>query len=273
MRTIPARRLAQTLSLPFVLLGLAVTGCDVLESDQNYTVSHQDVLATTTVDETVHLSGQEALSLQNVNGDIVIEASGHGSMIHIEAELIAGSDSRSDAERWLDRLRVRIEERTRTVSVETDFPNDAKGRRLEVRYHVRIPEGLSVELYHVNGQITVNDVVGHVDVNHINGRVEIDGLHGSADVHLVNGTIDCHMTLGAAGFAFLSTVNGEIQLDIPKDTSARLHAGTSNGEIRFENLSVHGETRNARDRSGTIGDGGSQIELNVVNGTITVRGM
>lgn len=273
MRTIYARRLAQALSLPFVVLGLTVTGCDVLESEKDDTVNHQDVLATTTVDETVHLSGQDALSLKNVNGDIVIEASGQGSTIHIEAELIAGSDSRSDAERWLDKLRVRIEKRTRVVSIETDFPNDAKGRRLEVRYHVRVPEGIDVEINHVNGQITVNDVVGHVDITHINGRLEIDGLRGSADVHLVNGTIDCHMTLDAAGFAFLNTVNGEIQLDIPKDTSARLHAGTSNGEIRFENLAIHGETGNARDRSGTIGDGGSQIELNVVNGTITVRGM
>jgi len=273
MKDFAIRRLLNRLSLLLGVATLALMGCDAVESDGDDGVDRQDVLATRMFDETIQLSSQDAFSLENINGDVVIEASGTGRRITVEAELIAGSHSRSDAERWLDKLAVRISNRTHVVAVETDFPNDAKGRRLEVRYHVRIPEGIDVELHHVNGQITLADIVGDVGVNHINGRVDIDNLRGSLDVHLINGTIDCHVTLDPGGFAFLSTMNGEIKLDIPKSTSARLHAEATNGEVRFEDLTMHGESGNRRDRAGTIGDGGGQIELSVVNGTITVKGI
>lgn len=273
MRDLNSHRLLNRLSLSFTVIALALAGCDATGPDDDDEVDRQDVLATKTFNETIQLSGQNAVSIQNVNGDVLVEASGTGHRIRVEAELISGSDSRRDAEQWLDKLGVRISERTRVIAVETDFPNNSKGRRLEVRYHVRIPEGIAVALNHVNGRITLRDLVGDVDITHMNGRVEIDNHRGSLNVHLINGTIDCHVTLDPAGFVFLSTMNGEIRLDIPKTTSARLHAGATNGEVRFEDLIVRDESGNARDRAGTIGDGGGQIELNVINGTITVRGM
>lgn len=259
-------------SLPALTFGVLLTACDSLDTEDDQ-VNRQDVVATASVDETIQLSGEEVFSLKNVNGDIEIDASGQGSMIRVQAELIAGSDSRSDAEEWLDKLHVRIGRNSGKVVVETDFPKDQRGRRLEVRYHVSVPEGIGVELEDLNGQIAVADVLGPVEIHHVNGRVDIEGLHGTADVTLINGTIDCEMDLDPEGFAFLSTVNGQIEFGIPTSTSARIHAATLNGQIRFENLTIKNESGNQWDRSGMMGAGGGQIELSAVNGTITVRGM
>jgi DUF4097 and DUF4098 domain-containing protein YvlB len=256
-----------------LLVVISSSGCDLVESDEGHGVDNQDVLATASLNETVGVTTQDVLYLQNVNGDVAISRLPRSGSVEIAAELIAGSESLSDAERWLEKLQVRINKQTQEVKVATDFPKDSEGRRLEVRYQIRVPEGFDVRIVHVNGAITIDDLVGHVDVDHVNGRVEISNLHGTVDVALVNGTVDCTVYLSDNGFAFFDVVNGKIELNIPKNTSAKLHAGTANGQVRFRDLSVLNESGNARERSGTMGRGNGQIELKVTNGDIDVSGM
>lgn len=267
------RCVLRRISLPTIVFGMLLAGCDAIESDWDDGIDDRDVLATASFDETVPVSGQEILYLENVNGDIEVARSASLKSVRIEADLIAGSESERDAERWLDKLQVRISRRTRKVVVETDFPRDAEGRRLEVHYRVQIPEGFDVELRNLNGRITINDVTGHVDVEHMNGAVVVNNLHGTIDVHVMNGNIDCEMFLDHDGFAFLNTVNGQIRLHIPKTTSARLHGETGNGQVNFRDLTVSNPTGDKRDRAGTLGGGKGQIELLVMNGDIDVSGM
>lgn len=252
--------------------GFVLAGCDATDIDDE-NVSRHDVLATASVDEAVHLTGQEAIHLRNVNGDIEIVRQAPGTMIQIDADLVVGSYSRDDAEEWLAKLNVRIERKSRVVAVTSEFPTGINGRRMEVHYRIGLPEGLDAEVEHVNGTVTIKDVVGHVDVEHVNGTVKIDNLRGTVDVNLINGRIECEVDLDPDGFAFLNTVNGEISLNIPRETSARLHAGTDNGQVRFNNLELTSESGNTKERSGMLGAGHGQIELKSVNGSIDVRGM
>lgn len=268
-----AQRLPRVFGLPLLLIGFATAGCDLADSNDDDHVDRTDVIATRSFDESVDVTSQTKFYLQNVNGDIEIEHSTHTGTVRIEAELVAGSDSRRDAEEWLDKLDIEIERGSTTIAVDSRYPLDNHGRRLEIKYRVHVPEGMNLQVRHVNGEITLSGIIGDVDVAHVNGRVTIRDLHGSAEVALINGTIDCEIFLNRNGYIHLDVVNGEVLLDIPKSTSAQLHAGTANGTVEFRDLPLTNTSGNSRDRSGTMGDGRGQIELGVVNGNISVKGM
>ena len=67
------------------------------------------------------------------------------------------------------------------------------------------------------------------------------------------------------------SVNGSITLDLPADVSTEVRATTVNGSISTDfPISVTGRI-NARNLTGTIGGGGRSVELQTVNGSVTLR--
>jgi DUF4097 and DUF4098 domain-containing protein YvlB len=67
------------------------------------------------------------------------------------------------------------------------------------------------------------------------------------------------------------TVNGSVNLDLPPDSSTDLRAATVNGSISTDfPLTVSGKI-NPRTLNGTIGGGGRSLEIETVNGSVTLR--
>ena len=67
------------------------------------------------------------------------------------------------------------------------------------------------------------------------------------------------------------TVNGSIALDLPADVSTDVRATTVNGGISTDfPISVTGRV-DPRKLIGTIGGGGRSMEVQTVNGSITLR--
>ncbi|NNG17091.1 MAG: DUF4097 family beta strand repeat protein, partial [Gemmatimonadales bacterium] len=95
---------------------------------------------------------------------------------------------------------------------------------------------------------------GHTEATTVNGGIRAS--MGSADW---SGTVDFH------------TVNGNIDLTLPSNLSAEVRAGTVNGDISTDfPLTVRGRF-GPRRISGTIGDGGRRLDLETVNGNISLR--
>ena len=63
-----------------------------------------------------------------------------------------------------------------------------------------------------------------------------------------------------------------IDLSIPQTTSAQFSATLATGSITLTNLILSNDTVTPGSRSGTLGSGDGTIDLDVVNGTIVVRG-
>ena len=71
--------------------------------------------------------------------------------------------------------------------------------------------------------------------------------------------------------ASFKTVNGEIALTLPNALDADLHAETLNGSITSDfPITVTGQVSRRR-LSGTIGSGGRPLDLQTVNGSITLK--
>jgi hypothetical protein len=142
---------------------------------------------------------------------------------------------------------------------------------VSVQFTVRVPAGVRFVGRTVNGDVEADGMTGPVDLRTVNGSANFStSSYGEAST--VNGSI--RGTMGSAAWnddLGFKTVNGSITLHLPPDTGADVRATTVNGDISTDfPMSVTGRV-NPRRLSGTIGSGGRSLELDTVNGSITLR--
>jgi DUF4097 and DUF4098 domain-containing protein YvlB len=140
-----------------------------------------------------------------------------------------------------------------------------------VTFVVKVPRGVHYAGHTVNGEIRAAGLQSNVDVETVNGSVRVS-TSGRVLARSVNGGSEASMGNADWGedVAF-STVNGGITLDLPAEVNAELRASTVNGDIISDfPVTVRGRV-GPRRVSGTLGRGGHELELETVNGSITLR--
>ncbi|HTJ28379.1 MAG TPA: hypothetical protein VMA36_19635 [Candidatus Limnocylindria bacterium] len=139
-----------------------------------------------------------------------------------------------------------------------------------VDFDVTLPRDVRLDAQTVNGSIDAQ-TAGEVSAATVNGRVSVDAPAIRA-AKSVNGSLD--LRLRARGDVPLTakTVNGSIRVDLPPGSGARVAAKTLLGGIDVPGLAVDkprfGPGASA---NGTLGGGGRDVDLQTVNGTITLR--
>ena len=148
-----------------------------------------------------------------------------------------------------------------------------------------------VSVENSNGVIQLSDVKGIIDVKGSNSRVELDGVAGDLKVVSSNGPVDIQEFVGqvraetsngsidlAGALLFqsenrLKTSNGGVRAILVETPGVELDASTSNGRITVGEGLQFKPRDGARERSlvGTIGSGGSSLEVRTSNGSISVR--
>jgi hypothetical protein len=142
---------------------------------------------------------------------------------------------------------------------------------VRVEFTVRVPAGVRFIGRTVNGEIEAASLLGDVAAHTVNGKIRLSTT-GSAEAKTVNGSIIARLgqTAGSKPLEF-HTVNGGIDLELPTAMNATLHASTVNGHISTDfPLMVHGKFT-GREISGAIGQGGPELSLKTVNGSIELR--
>jgi DUF4097 and DUF4098 domain-containing protein YvlB len=141
-----------------------------------------------------------------------------------------------------------------------------------VDFTVRVPAGVRFVARTVNGAMDARSLQSDVDVRTVNGRIDLSTT-GIGAAETVNGSIDA--TIGTAILTapvHIRTVNGSIDLTLPFGMNANLKAETINGRFESE-VPVTVRTSQGRGKriTGTIGNGGRDLELHTVNGSIRLR--
>ncbi len=235
-----------------LLLLFFLPGCD---SSDNNDDRIADIEVTANFSYQIDVVEQTMVHLENVNGRIEIEGIPEATTITISGERRVRSFSRRDAEDYLRRVIVNIDERSDVVFIRTEQPDSRDGREFGVEYKITMPTDLAAEVLNINGEVAVHDVLGGTEVSVINGRIL------------------CTALLPSEGAIDLSVINGVIELEIPENSSAELIASVTNGNISTFNLSLSDPIITSRSLRGTLGDGGIQIRLSAVNGDIVIRGL
>ncbi len=249
-------------------------GClivDVLDTDDD-NVGNTRFEASETFQHEIPAADRSRLRVEGVSGEIVVIGSATATAIRITGERVVGSESTADAQRHLDELNVRVSSTSSTVRVWTDQPSNTLGRRYEVDYEITVPAAFRVTVSNTNGEVRIDEIVGHVEVDNVNGIVRLSDLACNVRVDLVNGRIDAALTVPTDASIDLGTVNGGIELGLPRDVSAELIAEVVNGSISLSGLTLEDQTTTARSLRGTFGAGEGMLELSTVNGNIAIRG-
>lgn len=224
-------------------------------------------------------SGRRVM-IKNVNGGIEVERSTSGR-VEISAE-----------KRWRrgDPEAVRIEQKMvgDDVLVCALFGENARcderGIRSEgrstwnsrndvsVRFTVRVPDGVRVDLSTVNGGLDVTGVSNEVDARTVNGSITARSAGGPVRAKTVNGSITVSMgMLGRAADLEYESVNGAITIELPANAGAQLDLSTVNGRVSTDFPITMSGTLSQRRVRGTVGDGAARIRASTVNGSVTLR--
>jgi hypothetical protein len=271
-----------------LVLGAAVTlsACDIaVNGDGGF---HLGMAAGRAQDEwarTYPMASGGRFELINVNGQITAEATdGNALEVRAEREVRAASDER--AKEVLDMVEMREEVGTDRVRVEVRPPRLSGPSSHQIKWTVRVPRGLAVDLRTVNGGVRMDRLEGEVRARSTNGGITGTGLLSTAvDASVTNGGIEIALGRAITSGSFeLEAVNGGVSLDLPSDSRADVAARCVNGGISVNGLDVQviaGDEGNAggpaqrfrRRLNGQINGGGARVSLETVNGGVKLGGL
>lgn len=217
------------------------------------------------------------IEIKGVNGPIEAVA-GSGDRVVVTARKTA---RKSDP----DEVRIEVLEHADGVTLCAVYPssdgdnycgpgdegrNNVRRNDVAVAFRVEVPAGVRFRGQTVNGEIRAAELASDVDATTVNGDVEV-GTSGVARATTVNGSIHAAMGSWAGEEVAFTTVNGSIELDVPDDIDARVEASWVNGGLETD-LPMTLQGRMSRHRaSGLLGEGGPELRLKTVNGSIRIR--
>jgi len=230
------------------------------------------------------LKSDGTFSLRNVNGSITIK-----TWKEDKVDIKALKTTKGDPDK-LKEVIIEVEATANSVSVDTIFPR-GKNIRVSVKYEVRVPQGVNLDkVRSTNGSVYITGPVGNTTAATTNGKVELDGAKGTISLSSTNGRIeaanvkgelDADTTNGSILLEMLSfedeikakTTNGSITLRIGslEKVNADLDARTVNGSISLDlPVTLKSMKKSKRSLEAQIGQGGPEISLRTVNGSIRI---
>jgi hypothetical protein len=148
------------------------------------------------------------------------------------------------------------------------------GRRhndVEVVFHAQVPAGVKFSGRNVNGDVEADNLGAAVNASTVNGAVRVETAGGDASASTVNGSVTAVVRGQGTGPLRFHTVNGSVTVTLPKNLNADLRAETVNGSVETDfPITVSGRLTPRR-LDGRIGQGGRDLQLQTVNGSIRIR--
>jgi hypothetical protein len=222
--------------------------------------------------QVVEVGRQRAIRVEGINGTIHVEGSPDLDRVTIDAVRRVRSDSRHDAEEYLDYLHIFVWNDPEELLIQTVQPDPAGQRDFEVDYRIAVPEHLRVEIFNANGSVRVENVTTDVWVEDMNGDVFLRGVRGNAWVDLANGVVDTEIVIPEGGELVHVVGNGGARVRVQEEVSAELSARVGNGTIDIGGLELTNRASNGTSVTALLGQGQGLIDVAVGNGWIQVRG-
>lgn len=147
-----------------------------------------------------------------------------------------------------------------------------RGNDVAVDFDVRVPRGVKVGAWSVNGGVSVDGVTNEVRASTVNGSVEATSSGGPVQASTVNGSVHASMGRldGDQDLSF-STVNGSVVAEFAGDIDADIDLSTVNGRFQTDwPVTITGRI-DPRRLKATLGKGGRRIRLSTVNGNVELR--
>jgi DUF4097 and DUF4098 domain-containing protein YvlB len=234
-----------------------------------------------------HWSGTVAagktLAIKNVSGDVTVDAAS-GSQVEVTA-----SKHGNEA----NRVRIQVVPSSEGVAICAIFPSgdggaastcepgtqwnvhrNGGGDHTRVDFTVHIPRDVRLLVRDVNGGVKATGLGEVADLTTVNGSVDVS-TEQWAHLSTVNGSVNGRF--GRADWSEplnISTVNGDITLDVPAGFTADVDFHTVNGSLETDlPLTIQSSSGHYGPKhiTGTIGGGGRELRLHTVNGSVNLH--
>ena len=143
---------------------------------------------------------------------------------------------------------------------------------VSVHFEIRVPKGIRVGMWSVNGGVSVDGVSSEVRAGTVNGSVDAVSAGGPVQANTVNGSV--HATMGRLDGTqdlTFSSVNGSVIAEFVGDLDADIELSTVNGRFQTDwPVTISGRIDPKHLRA-TLGKGGRRIRLSTVNGNVELR--
>jgi hypothetical protein len=218
-------------------------------------------------------SGQ-TLTVRDVNGSVRVR---NGDRLQIQARKYARTGDPNA-------VKIHVEQHPDGTIVCVRYPPDAErgcsdtnvsshgssNNDTAVDFQVTIPRGVELDAQTVNGSIdALTD--GLADASTVNGSLRVDARE-IRTARTINGSIGLRVRNGSREALEAKAVNGSIDVEVPPGSGVTLDAKTLTGSIHAAGVAVEkprfGPGANVH---ATLGDGGRHLDLETVNGSITLR--
>jgi len=231
---------------------------------------------------TFHWSGKlpadQIVEIKNVNGTIDADGNG-GEQVDVTAEK-SGPHA--------DEVRIEVASSDKGVIICAIYPsgflgggsgpcssswhaNNVHGNETKVHFTVHLPKNLRFSAQDINGDVNAKGLGRFVHGESVNGSVRIS-TSAWAEAETVNGSIEARMgNADWTGRLAFKSVNGSVELELPDDLSADINFKSLNGGIRSDFPLTIGGGFVGHSAKGRIGNGGRELTIDTVNGSVTVK--
>jgi len=160
---------------------------------------------------------------------------------------------------------------------ESGYRSNSEGRNnrdndVAVDFEVRLPKGVNLGAWSVNGEVSVDGATGEVEAGSVNGSVDATSSGGPVQASSVNGSVHARMgKVTGDGDLDFSTVNGSVIAEFGEDIDANIELSTVNGRFQTDwPVTITGRV-DPRHLRATLGKGGRRVRLSTVNGNVELR--
>ncbi len=225
----------------------------------------------------------DLVAVFNINGDINVE-SWDLDKIEITANKKIQAPSSADARKLMKELKIDINYTDNKVTVKTIFPSDnnrhggffswlfcSGGGSAGVRYTIKVPKNIDLNLHSTNGNISVKKCNGKMRLETTNGNIYSDDISGAVRCSSINGSLKIYFkkTDRDEDMEF-KTTNGTINLYLPQNINAAITARTMNGTVRCSLPMTDVYEKSDTKLDGTFNNGGPHFMVRTTNGNIDI---
>ena len=283
-----AARIATVLTITFA------AGAEARAAERTETLEREIALASVVREVVIDNVLGPVHVITGAEGKVVLEVRQHATARRETALEDAFREVTLKVETTEDRLELvqdgpfRCNEGGRWWRSDCDWDPDYE---LTWEWNVTVPPGVDLEVSTVNGgTLSVDGASGSLRAINVNGALRLTGLAPSdVEAVTVNGGVVAEFTRAPSGDSTFKTVNGKVELALPRDVAAEVAVETLHGDL-YSDFEVEAvpvkavaerESGNARryrytqDMVVRIGGGGSKspvrLDCTTVNGDVVVR--
>ena len=170
------------------------------------------------------------VTIDNAVGMVTVTGTNGGEVVVEMTRNTAANDDRG-MRQAIERTRVAIGGNNRQRLFKTMGAGTTPVSASTMDYHIHVPRSIRVDILSGNARIRVTDLTGELHIRNVAGKIELRNVTGLIDVNSANASIFAFFPKGLSEPARLETINGGIEVRVPKNARFQWVSETVAGDI------------------------------------------